>query len=1301
MLKNSSFVCLGTKQILDIPLYFEDDETCRWIDEVDHHVYFTLRKVKEAWVFTEENTLDLMPQKLLWNHSYPIRFHEESCLLYVSMNEPEKQQFHYYQPADEDEIVIGRKKGDIRYEHPLVSALHAKITVDHGHWQIEDLNSTNGVYVNQKRIAESELKPGDCIYIVGLQILIGNSFLAVNQKGEALRIKARLPPYKAADEEEHLTPLPLLSKAQPQQYAPYQSAEHLLKDPPAAVKQERQPLIYLLGPSLTMSMASGCSSLFMVQNLLAAGQPLSSAMPSLVMAASMLIGSLLWPILTRRYEVRKERSLQQKRAVSYDAYLQEQKELLSRCIQMKAKNLKRLYLDDSHLIWPYEFKADCLYLCIGIGNQAFQNPYIAAEQPLQIEQDSLEIKKQEFLAQTYTLKHVPLIQSIDKLQCFQVSGCYQECCAYARYLLYHHVLLYAPSDAHVLIAYTKTEEAWLPRFLPHLFHESGYRFLCTGMQQLTKAFMYLQQDHLPVLALSFAPSFTDFIKQNANDLPMALFAFHKHKTKEVLEINGYEGTWRHHAFQFEEVKQFAMVMNQLCNIDTHVHKKHFPKQLGFLAMYHASSTKQLQAEKRWYRSVYEPSLQAHLGVREDGETLCLDLHERAHGPHGIVAGMTGSGKSELLITLLLSLAVNYHPYVCSFILIDYKGGGMAKALAHLPHLAGVITNLDGAMIERSLTSLHVELIRRQQLFAQVMESGGYPSMDIDVYQRLYHEHKVTEIVPHLVIAADEFAELKQQEPQFMEQLIRIARIGRSLGIHLILATQKPSGIVDDQIWSNARFHICLKVAEQNDSMDMLKRKEGAQIKAVGRFYLQVGYDEVFVEGQSAYAKLPYDPDQQGLGRSLIKELANDGSIQREWQRPFQGQIQSEMNAVITELCAIAKKHKLSAPHLWPDPLPEKIALTDLEKGCFALADDPKNQRHFALPVKDHLCNTLLLGHDLNALRKAIHAYLCAICISELNLRIVIIDAVNGQLCEWTQNARVFAAITPEDTEDLRYLMQYFYTLRRTDKKEQWLLLVHNAAALIEACEEAGDWLSKLARDHGNNGIYLIMSAMTLNDISSRMFQQFENLFVFHLQDEQESRSLVQTALGGSTPLRAVHKRQEQLYTVQFGEYDEVIIDNEHLEQLPELEEAPSFVKLAREAKGGFVIGRSLLDRKVVTLPFEGCYIISGYEWQTLYQLMREIAEIKHYPVVFSTDLDSALNSGLCIIALPPQTLSMNFHHPLLQECSFAHHILWSGLGLSEYRYLWNLEHSFQTQKKTDICWIQEHPLLIRSICSYE
>lgn len=121
----------------------------------------------------------------------------------------------------------------------------------------------------------------------------------------------------------------------------------------------------------------------------------------------------------------------------------------------------------------------------------------------------------------------------------------------------------------------------------------------------------------------------------------------------------------------------------------------------------------------------------------------------------------------------------------------------------LPHLAGTITNLDGAAVNRALISIQSELRRRQAVFNEAKKSSGEGTMDIYKYQKLYRSGAVSEPVPHLFIVSDEFAELKAQQPEFMAQLISAARIGRSLGVHLILATQKPTGVVDDQIWSNA------------------------------------------------------------------------------------------------------------------------------------------------------------------------------------------------------------------------------------------------------------------------------------------------------------------------------------------------------------------------------------------------------------------------------------------------------------------------------------------------------------------
>ena len=234
-------------------------------------------------------------------------------------------------------------------------------------------------------------------------------------------------------------------------------------------------------------------------------------------------------------------------------------------------------------------------------------------------------------------------------------------------------------------------------------------------------------------------------------------------------------------------------------------------------------------------------------------------------------------------------------------------------------------------------SIESELKYREEIFAEIGLRERVSNLDIYKYQKLYRENVVNTPLPHLFIISDEFAELKTQQPEFMSQLISAARIGRSLGVHLILATQKPSGVVDDQIWSNSRFRVCLKVQEKTDSMEMLKRPEAAELKDTGRFYLQVGYNELFRLGQSAWAGSLYVPqdkveEQKDDGIRIIDNTGNTAKeVIPDKKKTCVAKPVKQLDAVVLYLKKIVEEECIRVKPLWLAPMPERILLEELKE----------------------------------------------------------------------------------------------------------------------------------------------------------------------------------------------------------------------------------------------------------------------------------------------------------------------------------------------------------------------------------
>ncbi|MCW2903575.1 MAG: cell division FtsK/SpoIIIE [Streptosporangiaceae bacterium] len=224
-----------------------------------------------------------------------------------------------------------------------------------------------------------------------------------------------------------------------------------------------------------------------------------------------------------------------------------------------------------------------------------------------------------------------------------------------------------------------------------------------------------------------------------------------------------------------------------------------------------------------------------IGLGADGP-FWIDL--RLDGPHGLIAGTTGAGKSELLQTLIASLAVANRPDEMTFVLIDYKGGAAFKDCARLPHTVGMVTDLDGHLTQRALESLGAELRRREAI---LLEAGA---KDVEDYNDLRDRAPRGDLapMPRLVLVIDEFAAMVAELPDFVAGLVDIGRRGRSLGVHLILATQRPAGVVTADIRANTNLRIALRVTDPDESTDVIDAPDAARISksTPGRCYVRSG-----------------------------------------------------------------------------------------------------------------------------------------------------------------------------------------------------------------------------------------------------------------------------------------------------------------------------------------------------------------------------------------------------------------------------------------------------------------------------
>ena len=582
------------------------------------------------------------------------------------------------------------------------------------------------------------------------------------------------------------------------------------------------------------------------------------------------------------------------------------------------------------------------------------------------------------------------------------------------------------------------------------------------------------------------------------------------------------------------------------------------KNISMFELLNIIAVDDIDLASRWKKSQVFKSMSAPLGVSKSG-VVSLDLHDKAHGPHGLVAGTTGSGKSEILQTYILAMSTLFHPYEVGFVIIDFKGGGMVNQFKELPHLMGAITNIDGKEINRSLKSIKAELQKRQRLFAEAEVNH------IDKYIRKYKAGEVPVPLPHLIIIVDEFAELKAEQPEFMKELISAARIGRSLGVHLILATQKPSGQVNEQIWSNSRFKLCLKVQSQEDSNEVIKSPLAAEIKEPGRAYLQVGNNEIFELFQSAYSGAPEKTDDSNVKEFTIYGLSESGRrvpvYSQKKQKSGEGSA-TQLDAIVKyvhEYCQSINLEKL--PDICLPPLETLMEYSNDDVGEFAVPvgiyDDPDNQLQEPFGINIFSENTMIVGSSMTGKTNFLQLVIKGIAtnFSPDAVTMYIIDFASMVLKNFEKLNHVGGVVVSNEDEKLKNLFKLLNEEITTRKEKlltagvsnfiaykeagnndlpQIVLLIDNLTALKELHFSEDDFLLPICRDGLSVGISVIIANSQTSGIGYKYFSNINQRISLSCNDPSEYHSLFDhcRVQPENTPGRCLIQRDKAIYEAQ-------------------------------------------------------------------------------------------------------------------------------------------------------------------------
>ena len=936
------------------------------------------------------------------------------------------------------------------------------------------------VFINGEKCKYRILEEDDIVDILGLRIIYTHLFLMMNEKRLGIqRFKPEIShqPRPSEAREVKISYRREISKP---------VINHQLKSFNLKTQYNDSNIFISMLPSVLMAFSSVSVGFLSAFNAYSDGRAISELLVFLILPLSMLVAAVIVLPLQNHLLRKRQTARTESEYLEYENYLENIREQA-----IEAREAYLLYLDSRYQLFPellnsslvfmkQRYHSDYLNLSIGLGRVETGLTLECKTEDSRIQERICEINRK---VSRIEKGHVEV--ALTDYSCISVVDCND----YFNYLLLQLITYYQPGIFNLvaLVNDAQLSRNHYLRYIRH-FRYHGLRLIARSVSDAREITSLLENsdrdtivivyDHSLVSAINLEARFI-FICGSEDIHPSSELVIDAER--KIYYSNATKGSFEYFS---GDIERRIMELNEYSTGNGYSRNpgRSLYELFGIVSISDLSYPE------------YNNRLITPIGYDYENEVLNIDIHENAEGPHGLIVGATGSGKSEFIVSLLLSLAMSYPPDILNMVVIDFKGTNIISNLKFgevtLPHIINSLSNIDEGDIERALLSFKTECRRRMKLFRRMSELTNESSMNIDLYQKLHNDRYGLERLPHILIVIDEFAELKSENDHFIREIISLTRVGRSLGIHLLLSTQKVSGIVSDEILANISYRVCLKLNDKAESKLIIGNDDAYFLKEPGEFCL-------------------YHNQERTYGRGVMSSVTSDLKSLSEKVIILDNMLHELSRGCIREPDAVRQNEAICRylhgcfshdyRSLWLDSLKQKDISLLMTPGDAVIVNGEYDNISACEQGRleyDIETSALVFSMNTELKRRFAETFICSINDGNHKMVIIDFDYLNFRDYEGCRNI-----VTISENEG--HIYEIFHYLENRKSGDRLLVMIYNGGQLYRNYSDLQERLYVLLNESYKNNLSFLIFLNSYQSINFRHFNLFRNKYVLDLKDRAE------------------------------------------------------------------------------------------------------------------------------------------------------------------------------------------------------